>query len=287
MRVTLVKGDLRLELDPCAGGAVSKLTHRDLDVLRPAPDRVGPAFDPTKYSAFPMVPFAGRIQNARFNVGNNDIGLHANFPPETHAIHGHGWQDVWKVEAQTKTSATLSYHHEGDAWPWSYKAHQTFRLTDKRLTVDLSVENLSDTPMPAGLGWHPYFSRQGATLIVPTTHLWSVDAETGANTPSLIKITDDLSRARIVDQMTLDTTYSVSPGSIEINWPTHGVSIKSDAVFGHATVYIPADQDYFCVEPISHAPNAVNSDIEDEVTGLNWLAPGQTLSGKITLSVIH
>jgi aldose 1-epimerase len=87
--------------------------------------------------------------------------------------------------------------------------------------------------------------------------------------------------------LTLDTTYSVEPGSIEINWPTHGVSIKSDPIFSHATVFVPPGEDYFCAEPITHAPNAINSALPDKVTGLQWLKPGETLSGKIKLTVIH
>ena len=141
--------------------------------------------------------------------------------------------------------------------------------------------------MPAGLGWHPYFSRKDATLIVPTTHIWSVDPETGQNAPSPVKITEDLSRARIVDGLTLDTSFSVDPGAMVINWPTHGVTIKPEPVFGHATIFVPPGEEHFCVEPITHAPNAVNSDLDEETTGLKWLAPGQTLSGKIKLSVIH
>lgn len=287
MRVTLVKGDMLLELDPCAGGAISKLKHRDLDVLRPAPERVGPAFNPLQQSAFPMVPFVGRIHDGRFEIDDTDIELHANLPPEPHAIHGHGWQDIWKVESQTKTQAVLSYHHDADAWPWTYIARQIFKLSENRLTVTLSVENLSETPMPAGLGWHPYFERKDATLIVPTTNVWTVDSETGQNSPSPVKITEDLSRARIVDGLTLDTSFSVAPGAIDINWPTHGISIKSDPVFGHATIFVPPGDEYFCVEPTTHAPNAVNSDLDDATTGLKWLAPGQILSGKIKLTVIH
>lgn len=287
MRIVLAKGDMLLELDPCAGGAVSKFKHRDLDVLRPAPDREGPAFDPLQSASFAMIPFVGRIHDGLFRINGSEIALHANVPPEPHAIHGHGWQDVWKVEAHAKTTATLLYHHEADAWPWSYDARQTFRLTENSLSVELAVTNLSQTPMPAGLGWHPYFDRTGATLIVPTSHIWNVDAETGETTPSPIKITDDLSRARIVEDLTLDTAYTVAPGSIEINWPTHGVSIKSDPVFSHAAVFVPAGEDYFCAEPITHAPNAINSELPDEVTGLDWLKPGETLAGKIRLTVIH
>nr|WP_070959560.1 aldose 1-epimerase [Hyphomonas sp. Mor2] len=287
MRIVLAKGDMLLELDPCAGGSISKLKHRDLDVLRPAPDRCGPAFDPRKYAAFPMTPFVGRIHNGQFTACGKSIELHANLPPEPHAIHGHGWQDVWKVEKQAKISATLLYHHAADAWPWTYDARQTFRLTEDGLIVELSVENLSDTPMPAGLGWHPYFPREGATLIVPTTHIWNVEADSGENSPSDVKIIEDLSRARIVQDLTLDTTFSVETGTIEINWPTHGVTLKSDPIFTHATIFVPPGEDYFCAEPITHAPNAVNSELGSDVTGLKWLEPGQALTGRIRVSVIH
>ena len=287
MRVTLTKGDLLLELDPCAGGAVSRLKHRDLDVLRPAPDRVGPAFDPIQYAAFPMIPFVGRIHEAGFGLNGHAVELHANFPPEPHAIHGHGWQDVWKVDAQSKTTATLAYHHNHDAWPWDYDARQTFRVSDDSLTVELSVTNRSDSKMPAGLGWHPYFPRAGSTMIVPTTHIWNSNPETGANIPAPIEVVNDLSRARIVERLLLDTTYSVEPRTIELSWPTHSVILKSDPIFSHATVYVPAEQDFFCAEPITHAPNAVNSDLPQEVTSLKWLDPDETLSGKIKLSVIH
>jgi len=287
MRVTLAKGDMRLVLDPCAGGSVSRLQHRDLDILRPAPDRVGPAFDPLQYAAFPMVPFVGRIHNATFQKGNETVRLHANHPPEPHALHGHGWQDVWKVEDQAKDRATLSYHHNDDAWPWDYDAKQSFKLGADHLNVELSVTNRSESAMPAGLGWHPYFPRKDATLIVPTTQVWCSHAETGANTPHAIKVTNDLSRARIVERLLLDTTYSISPQTIELSWPTHGVIMKSDPVFGHATIFVPPGEDFFCAEPISHAPNAINSQLAEDVTGLKWLESGETLSGKIKLSVIH
>ena len=35
MRLALSHGDMYLELDPMAGGCVSALRHRDLDILRP------------------------------------------------------------------------------------------------------------------------------------------------------------------------------------------------------------------------------------------------------------
>ncbi|GAB5455010.1 MAG: aldose 1-epimerase [Henriciella sp.] len=285
MRLNLSNGDQRLELDPAAGGSVSALRYKDLDILRPGPTRIGPAFDPLQYSAFPMVPYVGRIHNGRFQMGGTQIQLHANLPPEPHAIHGFGWQTAWKVQAQSTQSVTLIHDHDADAWPWDYTALQTFRLEAEALIVDMEVENKGPNPMPAGLGWHPYFLRKGATLKLPTTHEWCPDETTGDNQPIVIAADRDLSEMRAVESLKLDTAFSVSDPVIEMTWPTHKVTLESDAIFSHATIYVPPGTDYFCAEPITHAPNAVNSRLPDTVTGRRWLNPGETLSGTIKLVV--
>lgn len=285
MRVTLKQGDLHLELDPAAGGSVSLLKHRELNVLRPAPDRCGPAFDPLQYSAFPMVPFVGRIHNGRSIVNGREITLHANLPPEPHAIHGHGWQDAWHVVEQNEESVTLGYTHDADAWPWTYEALQIFKLDGDTLRVDLSVTNHGDSAMPAGLGWHPYFYRKDATLKVPTTHEWEPDETTGDNQSSPVSSANDLSSGAGVETLNLDTAFSVARPEMELIWPTHSVTLSSDPVFSHATIFVPPGADFFCAEPITHAPNAVNSQLPNSVSGLAWIEPGETLSGTITLAV--
>ena len=287
MRVNLSVDEMQLALDPCAGGAVQSFKHRDLDILRPGPIRTGPAFDPIEYAAFPMVPFVGRIHQGAFTAGSKAVQLHRNFPPEPHAIHGHGWQSSWRVERQTDAQATLKYAHSADAWPWAYTARQDVHLTKDQLRVQLSVTNDSDSIMPAGLGWHPYFPREGAELRVPTTHEWFPDETTGDNRPKPIAPTADLTTMQRVSDLNLDTTFSVADGVIEMHWPTHSVTMTSDENLRHATIYVPPGQRFFCAEPVSHAPNAVNSALASEVTGFQTLEPGQTLSGGITLNVNH
>lgn len=287
MRLTLSKGDMVMELDPCAGGSVQSLRHRDLDILRPGPDRCGPAFNALNYAAFPMVPFVGRIHEGRIEVDGEQMELHANLPPEAHAIHGHGWQDAWQVETQSETSATLYYKHAADAWPWDYEARQTFTLFDDALDVEIAVTNLSDRVMPAGLGWHPYFSSAGAVLQANTEDVWAVNDDTGQNRPIRVANGSDLSHARLVEELTLDDSFSVAPGPIRMTWPTHTVTLESDPLFSKVTVFVPPGETFFCAEPISQAPNAINSDLSPDKTGLKHLAKGETLSGRIRLSVKH
>ena len=285
MRVQLANKNLQLELDPAAGGTVSALKYHDLELLRAGPMRSGPAFDPRQYAAFPMVPFVGRIHNGRFTINGDAIKLHPNLPPEPHAIHGFGWQSAWQVETQTNQSTTLVHEHVACAWPWNYTAKQSFQLEEHALVLEMRVSNRGSKAMPAGLGWHPYFLRKGASLRLPTTHEWHPDEETGENHRVDVSAEKDLSQARSVECLNLDTAFSVSEPLIEMTWPTHKLKMESDPVFTHATVYVPKGEDYFCAEPISHAPNAVNSDLPDAVTGRRWLEPDETLSGTIRLSV--
>ena len=285
MRIRLDHGDLSLELDPAAGGTVSAFKHKDLEILRSAPSRIGPAFDPRNYAAFPMVPYVGRIHNGQCVVNGTAIQLHANLPPEPHSIHGFGWQTAWKAEAQSPKAARLVHIHEADAWPWTYTASQTFRLENNGLVLEMELTNRGPNAMPAGFGWHPYFYRKDATLALPTTHEWQPDEETGENQPVQIQPYADLSPGRQVEQLKLDTAFRVAEPIIRMSWPTHAVTMTSDKIFSNATIYVPPGEDYFCAEPITHAPNAVNSALADDETGQRWLAPGEMLHGTIRLSV--
>ncbi|MEM9572259.1 MAG: aldose 1-epimerase [Pseudomonadota bacterium] len=284
-RVALSNGDLFLELDPEAGGTVSALRHGRLPILRAGPDRTGSTFDAREYSAFPMLPFVGRIHNARCPFNGRTVQLPMNLPPEPHAIHGHGWQSNWQVENKSQVAATMTYQHVTAEWPWHYSARQSFRLHADGLDVTLSLTNRAESPMPAGFGWHPYFPKTDATLRLATTQRWTSSNTTGDNQPRALTRHDDLSYLRRVESLQLDTTFSIQPEPIELVWPTHSITIECDRIFSHATVFTPSGKNYFCVEPVSHVPNAVNSTLPHRETGLHLLAPGETMSGSLTLRI--
>ena len=64
------------------------------------------------------------------------------------------------------------------SWPWPYRATQHFTLTPASLTVALTLTNEGDGPMPAGLGWHPYFPRTPRTTITAAVRaVWLTDDE--------------------------------------------------------------------------------------------------------------
>ena len=60
------------------------------------------------------------------------------------------------------------------------------------------------------------------------------------------------------------------------------VSITSSLPY--LVVYTPPQQDYFCVEPVSHVPNAIHMS-EPARHGVRALAPGETFSAWMRVDV--
>jgi aldose 1-epimerase len=238
------------------------------------------------------VPFAGRIHQGRFTWGRESVALPANLAPEPHAIHGQGWQRPWEVLAAGASYARLRLDHAAAEWPWRYRAEQHFQLGADGLALSLSLRNLDTRPMPGGIGWHPYFPRADARLTADVDALWTYDDHlqptAGALPPAL-----DLRRGRPLAELEADEVFRAGGGGARIGWPDGTLSLSTGGLgggspgrglLGQLVVYAPAGQNFFCVEPISHVPNAVNADLPADLTGLRPLAPGASISARILLS---
>lgn len=278
--------DWMLELVPAVGGSLGSCRYRGADILCPE-RKSADGQDPRNLSAFPMVPFIGRITGGCFGFDGRHVQLAANMPPEPHAIHGRGWQSTWQIGTTDEASVHLHHHHDGQTdWPWAYKAIQTFSVDGDTLSWSMSLTNQANGPMPAGLGWHPYFPRKGAIITADVTRVWQAP-EPGmiANSPRPLTPATDLSKARPVCGLALDHCFSAGTGGVKLAWPDKGLALqlRSSSNLGHLTVYVPDGEPYFCVEPVSHAPDAINSTLAPELTGFKTLAQGETMTATIQL----
>ncbi len=272
---TIIYDRFKLSVAPDTGGAVIGFTLNDRPILRTAFD---PA-TPRDCAAFPLIPFASRITNGHFDFQGRSIQLAPNFPPEPHAIHGNGWQVPWHVRSETKHSLTLCYDHDGSDWPWRFHAAQKFTLSADGLTLELQITNKDQIPMPAGLGWHPYFPKAHATLTANAGKLWH-----GGKLQQPTQ-TQDLSVHRNVNDIETDAVYQWPAREALISINGFDIHMRASDIFGYLIAYTPVGEDFFCIEPVSHAPDAVNLNVPQTVSGLRVLAPEETLSGTIALKV--
>jgi aldose 1-epimerase len=285
--LTIRNAASELVLAPRVGGSVVSFRVEGADILRSGTSAERLNQNPTGLAAFPLVPFSGRIANARFSHQSREIVLEANFPPEPHAIHGQGWQNVWQVAASDEVSATLVFEHAGRDWPWRYRAEQHFRLAADGLTLSLSLRNQSDSAMPAGIGWHPYFPKAQASLSADVKEIWTSGIDMIPAGPTPLDEQSDLRSGRPVTTLDLDNNFSVGESASVIEWSDRRLraTLSAGAVLRHLVVYTPPAESYFCVEPTTHAPDAVNSEGDPASTGYRELQPGEILTAEIALTV--
>jgi len=254
------------------GGAIREFQWHAQDVLRPAAgDAVS---DPFAMACFPMVPFVNRVAHGRFGFAGRAVQLERNWSEDAHPIHGQGWRASWNVTASDATSATLRFEGGGDDWPWRYASEQSFRLSARGLSIELSLENLSSASMPSMLGLHPYFPQAArARLQAQLPRVWRTDH---AALPAQETETPEAWRfepARPLDAVALDHCFSGWNGHAVLEWPERIITLRAPrCAFLH--VYAPRGRDFFCIEPQSGPAGALARDAHEA----SILAPGERIA---------
>ena len=287
--VRLTAGNLRLELSPSFGGAISAFEWTSANGARPILRKChSPLEKVLDAGCFPLVPYVNRIRGGCFSFRGRTVRLEPNMPGDPSPLHGQGWLNPWTVEEQSGSSASLTYRHESGEWPWSYEARQDFSLDEGGFSVRLTCRNSSTDPMPCGLGEHPYFGCGPETRI--DTHVdcaWTVDK----NVLPVDKVPAagryDL-RDRHACGQGLDNGFGGWDGTARMSdpdWPYDLRLSSPEAKFFQ--LYSPADGGIFVAEPVTHANAALNHpESEWPELGMRVLDPGQSMSLDMRLDVI-
>jgi aldose 1-epimerase len=262
--IVLKRGGVACTVDPELGGSLLSLSVNGNDLLRPS--SLEPQ-DVLHTACFPLVPFANRIADGRMTFHGRQIVLPPDPAAPPHAHHGHGWRRPWRLVEKSGAHAELEYRHAPDAWPWAYVAIQRIALIERGAEIDVSVTNGSDEDMPAGLGLHPYFVRGEAdTILVGATRM-IMSGRDGipSGEGSIIPGEKSLHAIEGMDNLLLDE-------SGEMHLRSGGVQcvMKARGAVGFH-VYIPEGEKFFCVEPVSHRPNAFSLNAQQHA-----IKPGET-----------
>ena len=278
--LSLKAGRLAVDLAPAAGGSIVRFAVEGprgaFDLLRPAGAASLATGSGSGNACYPLIPFSNRIANGRLDVGGREFVLPPNWPAQRHPMHGDAWAHPWTVERVDDRSAAFAYEHHGrEGWPFRYRARQSFRLDDDGLVVGMSIENLEPREVPAGLGLHPFFTRDADTeLACRVEGVWRSDAEVLPIDRIAVPSDWDFALSRPVDGVVLDNCFDGWDGRAAVRWPRRALGLAMEATepFRHLVIYVPKGRPYFCVEPVSHANGAIARSL---------LASGGTLAGEI------
>jgi aldose 1-epimerase len=235
--LVLEAGDVRVTILPAAGARVGSLVVAGHELLVTR----GP--DPMRWGSYPMVPYAGRIRHGRFSFRGRAHQLELGMPP--HAIHGVVYDRPWRVLDDGTMTIELD-----DRWPYRGRVTQRAALDADSLTLELALEAFE--PMPAAVGWHPWFRRA-----------------LGPGEPE-VTLAFDADEMLVRDDDGIPTDVRVPPppgpwddifagvhGDPVLDWPGR-VRLELSSTCDWWTVFTEPEH-AVCVEPQSDPPDAVNA----------------------------
>lgn len=264
---------IRVELLPRVGGRLHRLRVFGFELLRTPDDPAEHARDPFRWGAYVMAPWCNRLAAVPTDVHDQTVSLPSNFPDGT-AIHGQVYGAPWEVESDGSLSVTGG----GDSWPWPYRCSLRVSVNDAVLTIDQSLTNQAQAPMPGGLGLHPWFRRPiglriNADAVLPSNidPDASIEATSGPwDLRTMHAVPDDLD----------GTWLAAGDPAAELAWPEIGVSavMRVTSTAGVCIVVAsPASLDAVAIEPQTHAPQGLRRFLRGEPGGLHPIEPGGAL----------
>jgi aldose 1-epimerase len=282
-------GSLELFVAPERGGAITSFHYVAEESRFPVLRSIGgmPA-SVLEAASFPLVPYSNRIRGGCFTFRGREVVLTANMPPDPSPLHGQGWLSAWTVLHSSASEAELLYEHRPDEWPWRYEARQTFALDSEGLSLRLSCLNLSDEPMPCGLGQHPYFPCTADTrLDTEVEGVWEIDDKVLPIERLPAEGRYGLRDRRVCGQG-LDHGFDGWGGVARIESP--GLPFRNELSSPTARcfqLYSPSEGGLFVAEPVTHTNAALNAP-EDQWPGLGLevLKPGEEMVLDARIAVI-
>ena len=283
--ISLSAGRTRVLVAPQAGGRVVQIEILDGGGWLPllvAPDDLRTLIEePLLWGCYPMTPWPGRVDHARFEWQGVSHELPVN--DGEHSIHGRGVYLPWTIAAADGASCQLALElGRESAWPFACRLIQAIRVEDDGVRLALSIVSESPVPFPLGMGWHPWFRRdvrpdaRPAIQVIADVHYEARADLIPTGSVSKPGGEADLSDGPEIDGRMLDDFYAGVREPMEVRWGDLRLTMTSGENCRHAVVYTQSDRG-FCVEPQTCAPDAFNMaarGVED--TGMSVVEPGET-----------
>ncbi len=243
-----------------------------------------------------LAPWPNRLEDGRYSFEGVEGRAPLNEPDRANAIHGLVRWLPWRVTSRTPSSVALScVLHPQPAYPWRLELSVEYAVGESGLIVSTAASNLSETPAPFGIGFHPYLTVGSPTiddahLMIPADRRLLAD-ERGLPTGE-VDVADsdfDFRAAKPIGRIELDTGYTGLIRSedgrarveVGVAGSGRGLTLWADEAFDYLMIYTghslePASRrrQGLAVEPMTCPPNAFRSG-----SSIARLAPGRRWSG--------
>jgi aldose 1-epimerase len=253
-----------------------------------------------------LFPFPGRIPGTVFHWEGKQYQLE---PGDAlgNAIHGFVHARPWRIIEQGESRVVGQFHAWRDdpslqaRWPADFRITATYTLTGSELRTEYLVENPGETPLPCGLGVHPYFrlplggsSRDDCVVQLPVSTRWELKDMLPTGRRLELAEASAYQRGRKFGELKLDDVFSglvpTSAGGYEASIADPAGSrlrIRFDQPFRECVVYTPPHREAICIEPYTCVAGAFAPHMQALDSGIRVIPPGASLRAAVSYALSH
>ena len=246
-----------------------------------------------------LFPFPGRLPGQTLNWQGKTYELGSD-DGRGNAIHGFVHARPWRVISQSERRVVGEFQAWQDdpslktRWPADFRITATYELVGSKLSMHYRMDNPGESPLPCGLGTHPYFrlplggaSANDCLVELPVTTQWELIEmiPTGRQLPQANAA--ELAAGKKFAELTLDNCFAglqFSGGwcAARIQDPASGLAmtIRFDDSFRECVVYTPPHREAICIEPYSCVPGAAAMH-DPAAAGLRVFWPGESFEARV------
>lgn len=235
-------------------------------------------------------PNFGQVNRPRFGVpvlfpscGAPDGGVHifdgVKYPMETH-----GLADLcaWEVDSVGPDGVTLvleSTPLTKFLYPFDFTVLVTYNLNGTTATIDLTVINEDEKPMPFAFGYHPYFATSALENVEFDIKCATCSENAKGEQPAAPeKIT--LTRKEGADNSVRLLTGVEFPMVLTDKGNGHKVTVDADETFCNGVLWQQDAESFVCMEPWNGWANSLNEEGKHEI-----LEPGEAMASSWSMTI--
>lgn len=246
-----------------------------------------------------LFPFPNRLREGRYEWGGEILEFPVNDPATGTALHGLGMdKDIELIGyeiGENDATAVCQYQSRGEnaSYPFPFTFTAVFKIEyPGQLTITLAFRNDGDRPIPAGLGWHPYFHLgyseiKDLEFQMPVCQLVGIDASmipTGKRYAY-----DDFAVSKKIGTTVLDNCFALpdQEGIAETFLRKGGEQLRfwqetGPGKYNFLQVFTPAHRSSIAIEPMT-----CNIDAFNNGEGLAVIEPGAEIRARFGMELSH
>jgi len=225
-------------------------------------------------TAFPLMPFGGRLRDAALNWRGRRYRLPEYPPGSGQVLHGDSARRAWRLTEVTGSRLSMELDWPSATWPFDALATMTFRADAHGIHLDQRIA-AKEPDAPFALGWHPFFlAGRDARLIVSASHCALLDPQ-GFPQP-FRPVTQ--SGSLEVSALRATRIFRLRKPEVVLERPDAQMTVRLrlSAAFRFLTVYVPADGKSIALEPHTVSAPAMLGASEDREGTISIAVKGET-----------